>query len=650
LIKILSRITQIIHLFIPIILIISINVIFSQGVFPPDNVQKKVHKLNKVYYSKTNFGNTRWEIGIGASWSSNYLEVVFPRGSINSFKLGLGFWLGAKVNDKVRVSTSSGWDRNGYYDVEFWPDFNKNDTIYKASKLTVNIPGGIEPIKARNFFTEVGLLHPDYYPVSEEDLIIQYYDNKVTKNTAEAPKAVSRAQHPHKPLNAHVIERTMAWSHAAHEQTIFIEYFFINEGEDVWEDVYFACMQESNVGTTDLFNWDNDYIYYNHEHKALIMGNDPRGDDDLINDAREGLIILGTSYDNQNNPAEYMFHQWSHGPYDAVRDTARYNKMASGKIGISGSPDFSGHQNGILGLGSLGSIEPGDTLHVTAALVMGNGERDVLNRIEKARVLYNTNFKLPSPPNPPRFTLKPGNHQVEINWQWKQEYNQFGNRPEESYDPAREDSIFYDFEGYKIYRSQESPQGPWSLIAQFDSLNGFGYEQGLQYKFTDKGLKNGIEYYYAVTSFDRKDTVANQLSLESPKTLSTNPTIPGPNLENGRLTDDKPYAVPNPYRADQDYTEGLNWESSTQEGREAWFEIDRKIAFMNLPAKCSIKIFTINGYLVKKIEHNREIKGHNVVYWNLLNINNHTVGSGVYYFVVQEDKGSKYVNKFVIIK
>src|SRR6056297_1232232 len=112
-----------------IIVVLNLRMGKARQIFPPENVQKKIHRLNKVYYTKTNFGNTRWEIGIGASWSKDYLEVVFPRGSINSFKLGLGFWLGAIVDGEPKVSTSSGWDRNGYYDVEFWPAFQANDTI-----------------------------------------------------------------------------------------------------------------------------------------------------------------------------------------------------------------------------------------------------------------------------------------------------------------------------------------------------------------------------------------------------------------------------------------------------------------------------------------------------------------------------------------
>ena len=635
--------------FLIIYIVISICPGRARQVFPPDNVQKKIHKLNKVYYTKTNFGNTRWEIGIGASWSKDYLEVVFPRGSINSFKLGLGFWLGAIVDGQPKVSTSSGWDRNGYYDVEFWPAFRENDTIYSASKLKMDIPKDVDPVKSSNFFDENGLLHPNYYPVSEEDLIAQYYDDKVTKTTAEAPKVIRRGDKPHEPLHAHVVERSMAWSNESHDQTIFIDYFLINESDQVWEDVYFAAMQESNVGTTDLFNWDNDYIYYLHEQDALIMGNDPVGDDDLIGDAREGLVILGTSYNGEENP-KYMFHQWSHGPYDAIYDTSRYSKLSSQKIGISGSPDLTGHQNGIIGLGPLGDIQPGDTLHVTTALVMGFGEKDVVRRIEDARYLYNTGFKLPAPPNPPVFTITPGNHKAVINWEWKESYDKFGSPPEQSYDPAREDSSFYDFDGYKVYRSEAGPQGPWQLIAQYDSLNGSGYDVGLQYEFEDTGLNNGIEYYYAVTAFDMKDTVANQGPYESPKSLSTKSTIPGPKLESEESEDSQPYVVPNPYRVDVDYNNGLQWEPPTQEGRDAWFEIDRRLAFMNLPAVCKIKIFTINGYLVKEMEHNRNQKGHNLAYWNLLNKNNHTVGSGIYYFVVQEEGGQKYINKFVIIK
>ncbi|MBN2281495.1 MAG: T9SS type A sorting domain-containing protein [Candidatus Marinimicrobia bacterium] len=324
--------------------------------------------------------------------------------------------------------------------------------------------------------------------------------------------------------------------------------------------------------------------------------------------------------------------------------------MISNSIGVMGSPEFSGHQKGILGLGPLGNVEVGDTMEVFVAMVGGKGEYDLINRIQKARSVYSTQFRLPSPPNPPQFELIPTSHQITIDWSWKDEYYEKGMPPEESIDNARGDSLLKDFEGYRIYRSTVGENGPWQLIAEYDSLNNYGYDIGLQYRYTDTGLINGMTYYYAVTAFDLPDQTAGQESMESPKFVSLKSIVPGPILEDNE-TDDQPYAVPNPYCSDNDYTTDPVWEPSTTFGRTTWYEIDRNITFMNIPDICNIKIFTIDGYLVKSIDHNKTTSGSNVAKWNLLNINNHTVGSGIYYFVVKDIENNKtYINKFVVVK
>ena len=189
------------------------------------------------------------------------------------------------------------------------------------------------------------------------------------------------------------------------------------------------------------------------------------------------------------------------------------------------------------------------------------------------------------------------------------------------------------------------------MIAQYDSTNGYGYDTGLKFSHIDKGLKNGLQYYYTVTAFDIRDDSSSIGPLESPKSFLVKNTMPGPKPEDSG--NDEVFVVPNPYRADQDYSSMPAWEYPTQELRDDWYEIDRRIAFMNLPADCRIQIFTINGVLVKKFEHHRYEIGHNIASWNLLNENNHAVGSGVFYFVVEglgDDRSFKQVGKFVIIK
>ena len=77
----------------------------------------------------------------------------------------------------------------------------------------------------------------------------------------------------------------------------------------------------------------------------------------------------------------------------------------------------------------------------------------------------------------------------------------------------------------------------------------------------------------------------------------------------------------------------------------------RKIAFINLPSECTIRIYTLAGDLVKVIEHKAvsedEDKG-GMEFWNLLNMHDQIVASGVYIFHVESKVGSQ-VGKFATL-
>jgi hypothetical protein len=114
--------------------------------------------------------------------------------------------------------------------------------------------------------------------------------------------------------------------------------------------------------------------------------------------------------------------------------------------------------------------------------------------------------------------------------------------------------------------------------------------------------------------------------------------------------------VPNPYRGDVKYTE-MGWEDL--DGNYTYDEGYRKIAFLNIPERCVIRIYTLAGDLVKVIMHNGNSEwdtlfwyGKNGAYWNLINDNKQAAMSGIYLFSVQDadKKKDDFVGKFVIIK
>ena len=99
--------------------------------------------------------------------------------------------------------------------------------------------------------------------------------------------------------------------------------------------------------------------------------------------------------------------------------------------------------------------------------------------------------------------------------------------------------------------------------------------------------------------------------------------------------------VPNPYLA------AASWESSSpfRSGRG-----ERLIYFINLPPECTIRIYTIRGYLVNTLYHNDPEKESGSEPWNMLSKDGQEIAYGVYIFHVDAPGIGEKVGKFAIIK
>lgn len=180
------------------------------------------------------------------------------------------------------------------------------------------------------------------------------------------------------------------------------------------------------------------------------------------------------------------------------------------------------------------------------------------------------------------------------------------------------------------------------------------YTQDITYRKYKIVLHNKLllqENYVAVTSSDFGDPRSGTPALKS------NPASNGVSVIPTKISStDDVYVVPNPYRGDVDY-EAMGWENV--DGADTWEEQDRKIAFMNIPLRSVIRIYTLAGDLVKTITHNGNTRvearyqyGEYGAAWDLINDNDQAVASGIYLFSVQDvdDDGYEQVGKFVIIK
>jgi len=102
---------------------------------------------------------------------------------------------------------------------------------------------------------------------------------------------------------------------------------------------------------------------------------------------------------------------------------------------------------------------------------------------------------------------------------------------------------------------------------------------------------------------------------------------------------EKVYVVPDPYVA-----------ASTLESiYELAGNSQRRVDFVNLPPKCTIYIFSANGALVKKLEHDEpwDVGRHS---WDLTSEDGPEVAFGMYFFVVEAPGLDTQRGKFAIIK
>lgn len=176
------------------------------------------------------------------------------------------------------------------------------------------------------------------------------------------------------------------------------------------------------------------------------------------------------------------------------------------------------------------------------------------------------------------------------------------------------------------------------------------------YQFNVHNLLPSQRYFVAVTAFDFGAPESGLDALES--NILTNSkaefALEGPSDVNAGGPGVIVY--PNPYRSDAGYREtGFEGRGRGAQNEER----DRRVHFTNLPEEYSIRIFTLDGDLVREVTYPREDRlllddctgesgGHDC--WNLVTRNGQNAVSGIYYWTVEDTKtGHVQTGKLVLI-
>ncbi|MDP4173227.1 MAG: hypothetical protein Q8933_04610 [Bacteroidota bacterium] len=247
------------------------------------------------------------------------------------------------------------------------------------------------------------------------------------------------------------------------------------------------------------------------------------------------------------------------------------------------------------------------------------------NRLSKG--LY-----VPAAPPSPDMVVTSGPNIITVNWSY----------PDQSYFNDAETGVD-DWYAWRVYRKRgalyvndpldQKSRSRWELVYETKDRN--------VTSFIDSSVQRGVDYYYAVTAVDNGtqngyDYIPNQ-KLESSRFV-TSSFVPAVAFKPGLEESDKVRVVPNP--------------ATRAAGSVLSAGTPDKISFFNLPYKCTLRIFTETGDLVKVIEHNGTADEE----WNQRTDGNQYVSSGIYILAITDAQGqfgksldNQFV-KFIIVR
>ncbi|PKK83848.1 MAG: hypothetical protein CVT49_06245 [candidate division Zixibacteria bacterium HGW-Zixibacteria-1] len=186
------------------------------------------------------------------------------------------------------------------------------------------------------------------------------------------------------------------------------------------------------------------------------------------------------------------------------------------------------------------------------------------------------------------------------------------------------------------------------------------YFKYYEYEFTLKNLLPSQLHYVSVTAFDYGSPSSGLLSLETPKNKNFVAEYPLNSAKDVEAKGLNVIVYPNPYRVDGKYLdygfEGrdyVTYPSFTDSlAQQQGFPEDRtrSIHFINLPNKCTIRIFTLDGDMVRQIDHDVPLGAPQASHerWDLITRNTQAIVSGIYYYSVESEAGNQ-IGKIVII-
>ena len=454
--------------------------------------------------------------------------------------------------------------------------------------------------------------------------------------------------------NIHVQRTSRVWSFTGINNFIIMEYLFTNMTTGTVSDLYIGfpylirpSYQDipAHNGWGDDQNRSDELVAYDEGKKLLYswddtpnfdlpwdVGNywDERGELRTPGYAGYALLHADAASDNRPQPANVLFAQLLN---NTNLLTLTSNAMENMYAILNGDDKSlqAGAEDRIVPfmLMSCGPYEIAPSGQVRIVLVeavaglsledamrglsaqadLPEGREMLRATIDNAAALFQNNYQVAavSPPSPPIDVIPiPKDQTISISW------------PELYKDWINPITGSQNFKEYRIYRSEHTYNGPFERIRvlrpssashvrdYFDQLNNI-------WAYKDDDIKLGVSYYYAVTSLDD----------DGQESYLTNRIVEPVKAANQPAANTLDIIVfPNPFRRKSGFP---------TPGEE------NSIVWTNLPARCTVRIYTSNGELVRTIEHDNPNVGETV--WDQLSDAKQKTAPGIYFWTVTSDVG-----------
>lgn len=365
------------------------------------------------------------------------------------------------------------------------------------------------------------------------------------------------------PLHIKSYGRGLQFSSVLAEDMIVFKYYITNTGTETIKDCYVGIYTEMDCPEEGNNEWEDDYAKFISIDEDPILGNflyiwdgDDKAEGYLQKGvAWQGLKMLETPVGPDGNQlgmttlsiatyTDFYALPTQADLYDELTiGIEKIHNVAPHPGDWTQTPNTYGPDVASIHASGPFDLAPGATVTFTFANIFGVNKADLMANTILCQLLYDKNYNTAIPPTQPNVRAVAGDQTVLLYWD--------AEPSESSIDPLTENNSF---QGYRIYRSTDRGVS-WGEkitnaigalvgyvpIAQFDlndDISGtsaanpyfhLGDNTGLQHKFVDRNLKNGVEYWYAVCAYDADDVSGDLIipPMENPQ--GTDPDKVGDN-------------------------------------------------------------------------------------------------------------------------